>query len=93
MADAATGRERFSDLRRSLPEQLPAYLGRQRWFVGLRLDPYRRQRDAKCEPEKRMVHFHFVLDGRGSYRPKQDSSYHSAISASALMLACENRAR
>jgi trehalose synthase-fused probable maltokinase len=34
MADAATGRERFSDLRRSLPEQLPAYLGRQRWFGG-----------------------------------------------------------
>src|SRR5580765_7140874 len=34
MADAATGRENFSDLRRSLPAHLPAYLGRQRWFGG-----------------------------------------------------------
>jgi len=34
MADAATGREKFSDLRRSLPAQLPAYLARQRWFGG-----------------------------------------------------------
>jgi maltose alpha-D-glucosyltransferase / alpha-amylase len=34
MADAATGREKFSDLRQSLPAQLPAYLARQRWFGG-----------------------------------------------------------
>ena len=34
MADAATGREKFSDLRRSLPTHLPAYLARQRWFGG-----------------------------------------------------------
>jgi maltose alpha-D-glucosyltransferase/alpha-amylase len=34
MADAAPGRQKFPDLRRSLPAQLPSYLARQRWFGG-----------------------------------------------------------
>jgi maltose alpha-D-glucosyltransferase / alpha-amylase len=34
MADAAIGKEKFSDLRRSLSTQLPAYLVQQRWFGG-----------------------------------------------------------
>ncbi len=34
MGDSAVGREMYPELRRSLPPQLPAFLGRQRWFGG-----------------------------------------------------------
>jgi trehalose synthase-fused probable maltokinase len=34
MADPAVGKEMYPELRRSLPQQLPAFLMRQRWFGG-----------------------------------------------------------
>ena len=34
MADPAVGKEMYPELRRSLPQQLPAFLIRQRWFGG-----------------------------------------------------------